>query len=167
MKKFLITGNSGSGKTSLARRIQRQLGIAHLDLDTLAWLPDTPPRRRQLADSEKAIKNFIQLYEYWVIEGCYADLLELLVHEADEIVYLKVSESSCVANARRRPFEPEKYSCEAAQNANLEMLVQWINAYATRTDTCSLDAHEKLVESFPGIKTVLGSSEEIDCWSPD
>lgn len=39
MSNILIVGNSGSGKSTLATRLERELGIAHLDLDTLAWLP--------------------------------------------------------------------------------------------------------------------------------
>jgi|ERR1051325_6259003 adenylate kinase family enzyme len=44
-----IVGNSGSGKSTLALRLARSRGLAHLDLDTLAWEPVTPPVRRPLA----------------------------------------------------------------------------------------------------------------------
>ncbi|MEM1427347.1 MAG: shikimate kinase, partial [Cyanobacteria bacterium P01_H01_bin.130] len=49
--KILITGNSGSGKTTLASQLVDRYSLAHLDLDELAWLPVTPPQRRQVADS--------------------------------------------------------------------------------------------------------------------
>ena len=37
MRKILIFGNSGSGKSTLAGKLCAGNGLAHLDLDTLAW----------------------------------------------------------------------------------------------------------------------------------
>jgi adenylate kinase family enzyme len=35
--KILIFGNSGSGKSTMAKRHSEQSGLAHLDLDSIAW----------------------------------------------------------------------------------------------------------------------------------
>src|SRR6266436_8125163 len=40
MRRIVVFGNSGSGKTTLARVLTSQYGLAHLDLDSLAW--DSP-----------------------------------------------------------------------------------------------------------------------------
>ena len=164
MTRILIFGNSGSGKSTLASRLCRQSGLAHLDLDTLAWLPDTPLRRRPLTDCEKLIGKFTSANENWVIEGCYGDILQLLSNAAEEAVFLDVPVSHCVDNARRRPFEPHKYSSEAAQNNNLSMLIQWIQDYPSRADDCSLSAHRKLLAAFEGRKSVLSSRAQVDSW---
>ena len=37
MRRIVVFGNSGSGKTTLARVLTSQYGLAHLDLDSLAW----------------------------------------------------------------------------------------------------------------------------------
>ena len=39
-RKLVIFGNSASGKSSLAKKLAEQAQLAHLDLDTLAWLPN-------------------------------------------------------------------------------------------------------------------------------
>ncbi len=166
MTKILVVGNSGSGKTTLARRLSQQLDLAHLDLDTLAWLPGESPRRRPLEDSADQLGGFVRANQAWVVEGCYADLLELLVTEAEHLVFLNVAETECVANARRRPFEPHKYSSAAAQNRNLAMLLQWIRDYPLRSDTCSLAAHRALFNSFSGNKHRLTSGLDADRWAP-
>ena len=57
MTRYLLLGNSGSGKSTLAARLAARDGLAHLDLDTLAWLPTTPPARRPLADSERDVRE--------------------------------------------------------------------------------------------------------------
>ncbi len=155
MKKILVFGNSGSGKSSLAKQLCDADGLSHLDLDTLAWLPGTPPQRRPMASSGADISAFIAANTGWVIEGCYADLLELALPCATEIVYLDLAVSRCIDNARNRPWEPHKYQSKQAQDANLDMLLEWISQYPTRDDTFSASAHQKLFNGYPGKKTRL------------
>jgi len=152
--KIVIVGNSGSGKSILARRLCESAGRAHLDLDTLAWLPGNPPTRRPVAESGQEIESWIRRSRHWVIEGCYSDLLEIALRHADELVFLDLPVQACIANARRRPWEPHKYESKAAQDANLAMLIEWIAQYPERTDTFSRVAHQALCEAFPGTKTV-------------
>ena len=86
MRKILIFGNSGSGKSTLARKLCAGNGLTHLDLDTLAWQPSSPPVRKPLDESRIEIENFIDSNEGWVIEGCYTDLLEMAVAESILII---------------------------------------------------------------------------------
>ncbi|MEM6797583.1 MAG: AAA family ATPase [Acidobacteriota bacterium] len=155
MRRILIFGNSGSGKSTLARKLQREEGIPHLDLDTLAWRPDAPTTRAPLEVSERAIREFQAHSRGWVIEGCYADLLERAAPDATEMIFLDLPAEACIENARRRPWEPHKYESPEAQNANLEMLVEWIAGYDSREDALSRKAHEALFSSFAGTRVRL------------
>jgi adenylate kinase family enzyme len=157
MARVVIMGNSGSGKSTLARRLAR--GGPHLDLDTLAW--DEGPRRRALAESRREIDAFIDAHPEWVIEGCYADLLERPLARCTLLVFLNPGVEACLANARSRPWEPHKYASKAAQDANLAMLEGWIRQYEKRTDEFSLNAHRALFDRFAGEKVELTSRESI------
>lgn len=159
-RRILLFGNSGSGKSSLARRLCQRSGLAHLDLDTLAWQPIAPPQRRPLAASAAELDAFTAAQTSWVIEGCYADLLELLVDRATEAIWLNLPIEDCLQNARARPWEPHKYPSKEAQDANLGMLEVWIADYRTRADTFSFAAHQALFEALPGAKRVLTSNHE-------
>lgn len=163
MRRILIFGNSGSGKSTLAARLASEFSLAHLDLDTLAWLPTQPPQRRPLADAVALIEQFTAKNASWVVEGCYTDLLEALADRASEIVFMNLSVAQCVANAKARPWEPHKYESREAQDANLAMLLDWIAAYESRDDVFSLAAHEKFYADFPGAKTCILSNQT----SPD
>jgi len=165
MTRVLVVGNSGSGKSTLAIRLAAQHGLAHLDLDTLAWLPVTPPARRPLVDSERDIRAFTGANADWVIEGCYADLVARVAPDGVLLVFLDPGVDACIDNARRRPWEPHKYESKAAQDRNLAMLIEWIRGYDTRTDVLSRGAHRALFEQFIGDKIVLGSREAIDAFS--
>src|SRR5688572_4063194 len=145
-------GNSGSGKSTLASRLARESGAAHLDLDTLAWLPTNPPQRAPLGEAVAKIEAFIASHAAWVIEGCYADLLSVATAHAERLVFLNPGVDVCIANAKARPWEPHKYESKAAQDANLAMLIDWIRAYETRADEFSLAAHRRLFDEFSGDK---------------
>lgn len=152
MRKILLFGNSGSGKSTLAKELCQAHGIAHLDLDTLAWQATTPPTRKTLAESAQAIQTFIDDSDGWVIEGCYTDLLELAVYAANEIIYMNLPVADCIANAKSRPWEPHKYPSKEAQDANLELLLNWIDQYSVRKDTFSQSAHQAFYDSYDGMK---------------
>lgn len=155
MKNVLIFGNSGSGKSTLAQALSAQEGLQHLDLDSVAWQAESPPQRKPLAESEYEIDAFRDRFKAWVIEGCYADLLELLLPHASEIVFMDLPTSVCIENARSRPWEPHKYPSKTAQDANLPMLEAWIADYETREDVFSKRAHEALYNSFKGPKRTV------------
>lgn len=159
MRKVLIFGNSGSGKSTLAVKISNDEGLAHLDLDSLAWLPTTPPERAPILESELKINNFINLNHDWVIEGCYTDLLELVAPMASEIIFMNLSVDKCIINAKKRPWEPHKYKSKEDQDKNLDMLLTWIKQYTERNDVCSFTSHTKFYEQFCGTKTMHTNNE--------
>lgn len=155
MRKILIFGNSGAGKSTLARKLSTRYGLAHLDLDTLAWEAATPPVRRPLQASGAQLDEFVAAHAGWVIEGCYTDLLELVANAADEIYWLNLPVETCMENARSRPWEPHKYASKREQDANLTMLLEWISQYPDRHDTFSAAAHTRLYNEFSGKKHML------------
>jgi adenylate kinase family enzyme len=161
MARYVLVGNSGSGKSTLATRLARSGGLPHLDLDTLAWEPLEPPQRRPISDSVREMTPFMDGNARWVIEGCYADLLEPALRRCTRLFFLNPGIEACIANARVRPWEPHKYPTKEAQDANLEMLIAWIRDYETRNDTFSLSAHRALFDHFTGDKIELNSREAI------
>jgi adenylate kinase family enzyme len=160
MQRILIFGNSGSGKTTMARRLAATRGLPPLDLDSLAW--DAPGERSPLAASAERIDAFLAANPAWVVEGCYGDLIELVLPHASELRFLNPGVEACVANCRARPWEPEKYASEAEQNERLDFLLRWVREYETRDDEYSLARHRALFERFSGPKVEVrevGSDE--------
>ncbi|MCF6319828.1 MAG: shikimate kinase [Proteobacteria bacterium] len=159
MKRILIFGNSGSGKSTLAKKLCQVYQLNHLDLDNLAWLPNNssniPPNRKPLEDSLKEIQVFINTDTGWVIEGCYGDLLEMVFSSANEMIFMNLPIEKCIANAKNRPWEPHKYDSKQAQDANLDMLINWISDYPSRTDTFSEVEHSKLYQRFSLKKSTI------------
>jgi adenylate kinase family enzyme len=156
MRRLVIFGNSGAGKSTLAQQLAHEEQLAHLDLDTLAWESNSPPRRRRLGDSAREIEQFTSRHSKWVVEGCYSSLLELVLPQCTELIFLNPGVEACIEHCRARPWEPHKYASKAAQDANLALLLEWVRAYDAREDEFSLRAHQRLFDGFEGPKRELG-----------
>lgn len=159
MRKVLIFGNSGSGKSTLAMDYTAKYGLSHLDLDILAWQDTNPPTRILLKNSVAKINQFLEENQNWVIEGCYSDLLSLVIKKANKVIFLNPGVETCITNCRNRPWEPHKYKSKGEQNRNLNTLLSWIKQYPIRNDEFSLAAHQKLFHEFVGKKVEYKSNE--------
>jgi adenylate kinase family enzyme len=148
--RILIFGNSGSGKTTMARRLVEELGVVHLDLDTMAWR--SPGERLSVAESGARIRTFLEANPAWVIEGCYGDLLEVVVPFCEELRFLNPGIEACLANCRSRPWEPHKYETPEEQERMLDFLLDWVREYPMRSDEYSLARHREIFDRFPGPK---------------
>jgi adenylate kinase family enzyme len=150
MNRIVIIGNSGSGKTTMGDRLARGYGIPHLDLDSFAW--ESRAVRRPLQESLAMIQDFVRANPEWIVEGCYAGLVESILPFATELRFLNPGIEACVRNCRARPFEPHKYASMKEQNARLDFLLSWVREYAVRKDEYSLAAHRCLFDAFSGLK---------------
>ncbi len=163
MKKIIIFGNSGAGKSTLARKLQQLHSLSHLDLDLLAWSNSSIPTRKPLSESIQEINDFLSNENEWVIEGCYADLLEHAIKDAEELIFLNPGVEVCIKHCRNRPWEPHKYASKEEQDQNLEMLIEWVKQYDKREDEFSLKSHRRLFNSFTGHKKEIktGDSDRL------
>lgn len=162
--RLVMIGNSGSGKSTLAGQLAKRFNIAHLDLDTLAWLPkgssDEEVQRAPLVESMAGINAFIHTQPNWLIEGCYSDLLEQILPMATQLVFMDLPIATCIENAKVRPWEPHKYASQEAQDAQLYMLIHWIGQYDVRQDTFSYSAHQALFARFQGEKVRITQNQQ-------
>ncbi len=70
LHRIVIMGNSGPGKTTMAARLAAELGIPHLDLDSLAW--QDVAVRRPIAESVAMVRAFVGANPVGGEEGCYS-----------------------------------------------------------------------------------------------
>lgn len=151
--RILVFGNSGSGKSTYARALAARHALAHLDLDSIVWEPGKIAVQRPAEAIAASLDDFLARHATWVIEGCYGELVRAAAPHCSELVFLNPGREACLANNRRRPWEPHKYASPEAQDAMLANLQAWVGGYYERDDDWSYRRHRELFDGHPGIKT--------------
>lgn len=148
--KIILLGNAGAGKSTLAKKFIGREAAARLLLDEVAF--EGGIERRPLQASIAEAERFIAGRTSWIIEGCYADIIEPLLGHCEELIFLNPGVQACIAHCRARPWEPEKYGSREEQDKNLENLIEWVRSYETRMDEYGLPRHRALFAAFQGKK---------------
>ena len=99
MKKVLVIGCPGSGKSTFARALHAASGLPLHHLDLLYWNADktTVPRERFLSRLEAVLAG-----EAWIIDGNYASTLELRLQYCDAVFFLDYPAELCLAGVAAR-----------------------------------------------------------------
>ncbi|OQY39046.1 MAG: hypothetical protein B6226_02640 [Candidatus Cloacimonetes bacterium 4572_65] len=104
-----IIGTSCSGKTTLAKRVSRELGLEHFELDSIYWLPnwDSLPKEQFV----KEVSQVADEVENWVIDGNYKRVREILWQKSNVIIWLNypfhIVFYRCIERTFRRAFKQE------------------------------------------------------------
>lgn len=154
LTRSLIIGNSGSGKSWLAKRLAEHLQVPWIDLDLIHWISDEHsiprPRAEALGMARMAASK-----ERWVIEGVYGWMVSELVEQATALIWLCLEDEDCVSHIRQR---------EAKRDDSDELLIalqDWAGSYRTREGSSGFAAHQCLFEGFDGSKLQLMNRAEV------
>ncbi|HET7810566.1 MAG TPA: hypothetical protein VFL16_08300 [Steroidobacteraceae bacterium] len=150
-----ILGNSGSGKSTLARWMASQADARLLDLDTVAWEPDKIAVPRSSPAASADVRQFCQSNANWIVEGCYASLVEVALQHRPRLIFMNPGEAQCLENCRARPWEPHKYKSKSEQDERLSMLLAWVSEYYSRSGDMSLAGHRGCFARYAGPKVEL------------
>jgi adenylate kinase family enzyme len=156
--KIAIIGNSGSGKTMLARGLASTQETHVLDLDLVFWDSGTIEKPSTVRIAE--LQGFCREHESWIIEGCYADLIEASFPWRPELIFMDPGKEVCISNCRKRPHEPHKYSTKEEQDKNLDFLIAWVSEYYEREGNMSYRCHNDLYNGYDGPKRRVTEQQE-------
>lgn len=86
-KKIIIIGNSGSGKTFLAKEISSALSIPIIHLDDFFWTDKTCSQKRPKDQVLNKLAEYSQK-DQWIIEGIFGDLIKIPLLKAETLIFL-------------------------------------------------------------------------------
>ena len=100
MRRIIIAGSQGSGKTRLALNLGRKLAIPVIHLDALYWLPGW--KESDKASFRTLVANAVA-GEAWVVDGSYSDLaFDLTLARADTLIIIERPRWLCQWRILRR-----------------------------------------------------------------
>jgi adenylate kinase family enzyme len=88
VKRISVVGNSGSGKTTVARDLAAALGVPHLELDAVFHQPGW----QELATEDfRARVDEFTGQDAWVVDGNYSRVRDIIWQRADTVLWLDPS----------------------------------------------------------------------------
>ena len=99
MKRVMLIGSGGAGKSTLARKMGAILNLPVHHLDRLHWQPNwtaTPKEEWQ------EIQTDLCAEEEWIIDGNYGGTMDIRLAACDTVVFLDLSRWLCIFRALKR-----------------------------------------------------------------
>ncbi len=161
MRKILIIGSGGAGKSTLARHLHEATGIELIHLDKVFWQPNWVETPKD--DWKKTIENLLKL-DSWIMDGNFGGTMEMRIVAADTVVFLDLPRLLCVWRAYKRFLQFRKNTrpdmaegCD--EKCDLKFL-KWIWDYPKRTKP----RVEALLKRFQNEKNIirLKSKSEVE-----
>ncbi len=105
VKRILVIGCCGAGKSTFARRLGEKLGLPVFHLDRLFWRPGWKEASREEFDAElgRILKK-----DAWILDGNYKRTLPERLKYADGVVFLRYPRFLCLWRVLKRCLE---YRC--------------------------------------------------------
>lgn len=99
MKKVIVIGCPGSGKTTFAEKLHKVTGLPLYHLDAIWHKPDRTHISRE--DFDTRIREIFAEDE-WIIDGNYSRTLEMRLSECDTVFLFDLPTEICLAGATER-----------------------------------------------------------------
>ncbi len=105
MKKIMVLGPSGTGKTTIGKILGEKLDLKILHLDSVYWKKDWNNINKE--DFNIYMKNFFRNYDSWVIDGNYTNNyhFKYRLDLADTIIFLDFGTQLALKGIHERAHE--------------------------------------------------------------
>jgi adenylate kinase family enzyme len=155
----VIVGNSGSGKSWLAKRLGENASVQVIHLDEIFWRPGGFNEKRLLSEVQKLVDTRKDETD-WIVEGIFGDLASQFLSSAQTLIWLDFPWNVCKQRLEARRSGSKLHMGRVQSEQGFRELIRWAEAYYSRSGSCRYDAHLGLFESFTGKR--LRFSTEVD-----
>ena len=99
MKRIIVIGSPGAGKSTFARQLRDKTGLPLYYLDMIWHLPDRTNITREEFDQK--LRDILNT-DSWIIDGNYGRTIEMRLKFCDTVFLLDYPLEVCLAGARNR-----------------------------------------------------------------
>lgn len=127
MKKIIVIGCPGSGKSTFSKALHDKTGIPLFHLDMMFWNADKTTVEKSVF--RQRLSNTIQKDE-WIIDGNYGSTIELRLQACDTVFFLDYPLDVCLdgVKSRRGKIRTDMPWVEAKNEENTEF-IEFIENY--------------------------------------
>ena len=103
MKKVIVIGCPGSGKSTISRELHNKTGIPLYHLDMMYWNAD-----RTTVEKSVFLERLSTVLEKdeWIIDGNYSSTMELRMAACDTVIFLDYPLDVCLDGIKERRGKP-------------------------------------------------------------
>lgn len=159
MKRVLIIGSGGAGKSTLAKALAERTGLPLIHLDRHYWRPGwTEPPREEWHEHLRALLDG----ERWIMDGNYGGTLRLRIPYADTIVFLVFPRRLCIWRVLKRYLMHRNRSRDDMADGCPERLAWAFLVFLWRYPVDGVPRVLELLEAHPDKELhVLRSDREV------
>ena len=103
MKRIIVIGCPGSGKSRFARALHSQTGIPLYHLDMMYWNADKTTVEKSVFRERLST---VLAQDEWIIDGNYGSTMELRMAACDTVIFLDHPTEVCLEGIRARRGKP-------------------------------------------------------------
>lgn len=103
MKKVIVIGSPGSGKSTFSRKLHKITGLELFYLDMLFHRSDRTTCSQE--EFDESLAKIMELDE-WIIDGNYARTLPVRLEQCDTIFWLDYQTDLCLESIQKRIGQP-------------------------------------------------------------
>ena len=134
MKKIVVIGSGGAGKSTFSRRLGEATGLPVIHLDAHYWRPNWDPTPKD--EWRASVEEMVKAGE-WIMDGNFGSTREVRMQAADTIIMLDVPRRVCMYRVVKRAIMYRgKKRPDMAEGCNeridLEFLL-WVWNYRSRS----------------------------------
>jgi adenylate kinase family enzyme len=159
MKKVLVIGSSGSGKSTFSRRLGAATGLEVVHLDKLFWHRDWVETPK---DEWRKVVADVCRKDSWIIDGNYSGTMDVRIPFCDTVIFLDFPRTVCVSRILKRvAFYKKGSRPDMAEGCDEKFnweFIKWTWDYPTR----SKPRVEKLLEKVRNEKTIIRLTSNRD-----
>lgn len=161
MRKVLVIGPGGAGKSTFSNQLGELLNIEVLHLDKFFWRPgwSEMPKPEWLKTVEALLKR-----DAWIMDGNYSGTLAIRFQACDTVIFLDMPRTLCLRRMLKRLIMYRQKSrpdmAEGCRERLSLKFILWIWNYSSR----SRPKIVKMIESSSGEKKIvwLRSQSEVE-----
>jgi adenylate kinase family enzyme len=152
MKKILVIGSGGAGKSTLSRQLGERLNLPVIHLDTHYWNAGWEPTPQ---DKWQQIVEHLMNQDTWIMDGNYSGTMNARLEAADTVIFLDMPRLLCLWRVFKRRWQyagktrPDMAS-DCPEQLNWEFL-SWVWTYPSRRRSSILTR----LATLPPDKTVI------------